>query len=265
MSQQSARSFSSISFQPASKLACRVDGTAGEGRKVGSAFPSCGRASWALDLPLACPAVRWCSVGAPGYPVSSCAACPLPHAPLSFPASLGPKKDAIHAREFILKMFVDLNPDSEKIIYSHFTCATGRQGLGTVVVDECVPLTVLFFSPPFFFFSLWRFGRRGVPPFLFALSACRAPGPDAWGQCCACLAGLHLVCLQRTFCLRVCVCVCLSPEPTLCTVGCCHRLFCSSWFFGVLTPLFVHVSVSFSCLSFTLTILFPLHACWVRH
>lgn len=23
-------------------------------------------------------------------------------------------------------MFVDLNPDSEKIIYSHFTCATGK-------------------------------------------------------------------------------------------------------------------------------------------
>ena len=30
------------------------------------------------------------------------------------------------AREFILNMFVDLNPDPEKIIYSHFTCATGR-------------------------------------------------------------------------------------------------------------------------------------------
>uniref|UniRef100_A0A915IT67 Guanine nucleotide-binding protein subunit alpha n=1 Tax=Romanomermis culicivorax TaxID=13658 RepID=A0A915IT67_ROMCU len=28
------------------------------------------------------------------------------------------------AREFILKMFVDLNPDADKIIYSHFTCAT---------------------------------------------------------------------------------------------------------------------------------------------
>ncbi|KAH9368426.1 hypothetical protein HPB48_012644 [Haemaphysalis longicornis] len=41
-----------------------------------------------------------------------------------FPEYDGPKKDAIHAREFILKMFVDLNPDSEKIIYSHFTCAT---------------------------------------------------------------------------------------------------------------------------------------------
>ncbi|TMW44590.1 hypothetical protein DOY81_010330 [Sarcophaga bullata] len=39
--------------------------------------------------------------------------------------SLGPQRDAIAAREFILRMFVDLNPDSEKIIYSHFTCATG--------------------------------------------------------------------------------------------------------------------------------------------
>ena len=52
----------------------------------------------------------------------------------SSPSSLtktltGPKKDALHAREFILKMFVDLNPDSEKIIYSHFTCATGKYRL----------------------------------------------------------------------------------------------------------------------------------------
>lgn len=38
---------------------------------------------------------------------------------------LGLQRDAIAAREFILRMFVDLNPDSEKIIYSHFTCATG--------------------------------------------------------------------------------------------------------------------------------------------
>lgn len=37
----------------------------------------------------------------------------------------GPQRDAIAAREHILRMFVDLNPDSEKIIYSHFTCATG--------------------------------------------------------------------------------------------------------------------------------------------
>ena len=39
---------------------------------------------------------------------------------------LGPKRDAQAAREFILKMYVDLNPDSDKIIYSHFTCATGK-------------------------------------------------------------------------------------------------------------------------------------------
>ena len=38
---------------------------------------------------------------------------------------LGPQRDAIAAREFILRMFVELNPDPEKIIYSHFTCATG--------------------------------------------------------------------------------------------------------------------------------------------
>lgn len=43
-----------------------------------------------------------------------------------FTKSLGPQRDAIAAREFILRMFVDLNPDSEKIIYSHFTCATGK-------------------------------------------------------------------------------------------------------------------------------------------
>lgn len=42
---------------------------------------------------------------------------------------LGPQRDAIAAREFILRMFVDLNPDSEKIIYSHFTCATGKYTL----------------------------------------------------------------------------------------------------------------------------------------
>uniref|UniRef100_A0A8C3PIZ4 Guanine nucleotide-binding protein G(O) subunit alpha n=1 Tax=Calidris pygmaea TaxID=425635 RepID=A0A8C3PIZ4_9CHAR len=31
--------------------------------------------------------------------------------------------------EFILKMFVDLNPDSDKIIYSHFTCATDTENI----------------------------------------------------------------------------------------------------------------------------------------
>lgn len=42
---------------------------------------------------------------------------------------LGEVGDAKAAREFILKMFVDLNPDSEKIIYSHFTCATDTENI----------------------------------------------------------------------------------------------------------------------------------------
>jgi len=46
-----------------------------------------------------------------------------------FPEYDGPKKEPIHAREFILKMFVDLNPDSDKIIYSHFTCATDTENI----------------------------------------------------------------------------------------------------------------------------------------
>ena len=41
----------------------------------------------------------------------------------------GPECDAQAAREFILKMFVDLNPDSDKIIYSHFTCATDTENI----------------------------------------------------------------------------------------------------------------------------------------
>jgi len=46
-----------------------------------------------------------------------------------FPEYDGPQKDAITAREFILRMFVDLNPDTEKIIYSHFTCATDTENI----------------------------------------------------------------------------------------------------------------------------------------
>lgn len=46
-----------------------------------------------------------------------------------FPEYDGAQRDAIAAREFILRMFVDLNPDSEKIIYSHFTCATDTENI----------------------------------------------------------------------------------------------------------------------------------------
>ena len=46
-----------------------------------------------------------------------------------FHFNAGPQCDAQAAREFILKMFVDLNPDSDKIIYSHFTCATDTENI----------------------------------------------------------------------------------------------------------------------------------------
>ncbi|XP_072174136.1 guanine nucleotide-binding protein G(q) subunit alpha [Diadema setosum] len=46
-----------------------------------------------------------------------------------FPEFDGPQRDATAAREFILKMFVELNPDSDKIIYSHFTCATDTENI----------------------------------------------------------------------------------------------------------------------------------------
>uniref|UniRef100_A0A2I2Y3D3 Guanine nucleotide-binding protein subunit alpha n=1 Tax=Gorilla gorilla gorilla TaxID=9595 RepID=A0A2I2Y3D3_GORGO len=49
-----------------------------------------------------------------------------------FPEYDGPQRDAQGAREFILKMFVDLNPDSDKIIYSHFTCATDTENIRLV-------------------------------------------------------------------------------------------------------------------------------------
>nr|AAA58624.1 guanine nucleotide-binding regulatory protein [Homo sapiens] len=46
-----------------------------------------------------------------------------------FPEFDGPQREPQAAREFILKMFVDLNPDSDKIIYSHFTCATDTENI----------------------------------------------------------------------------------------------------------------------------------------
>lgn len=52
----------------------------------------------------------------------------------------GPQKDAQAAREFILKMFVDLNPDPDKIIYSHFTCATG-----SLLFSRLFPMKIYLF------------------------------------------------------------------------------------------------------------------------
>ncbi|CAF0742523.1 unnamed protein product [Brachionus calyciflorus] len=41
----------------------------------------------------------------------------------------GPKHDPQAAREFILKIFLDLNPDDCEMIYSHFTCAIDTENI----------------------------------------------------------------------------------------------------------------------------------------
>ncbi|CAL8386743.1 unnamed protein product [Boreogadus saida] len=46
-----------------------------------------------------------------------------------FPEYDGPPRDIMAGRDFILKMFENLNPDPSKIIYSHFTCATDTDNI----------------------------------------------------------------------------------------------------------------------------------------
>ena len=46
-----------------------------------------------------------------------------------FPEYMGPAKDPIEAREFILSMFCELNEDPDKYIYNHFTCATDTENI----------------------------------------------------------------------------------------------------------------------------------------
>ena len=57
----------------------------------------------------------------------------------------GPQRDAIAAREFILRMFVDLNPDSDKIIYSHFTCATGSLSFHFHFYISCIYIYIYIY------------------------------------------------------------------------------------------------------------------------
>ncbi|CAL8249331.1 unnamed protein product [Merluccius merluccius] len=51
-----------------------------------------------------------------------------------FPEFTGPQKDLKAAQEFILKMYMDQNPDKEKTVYSHFTCATDTENIRFVFV-----------------------------------------------------------------------------------------------------------------------------------
>ncbi|XP_077416489.1 guanine nucleotide-binding protein G(q) subunit alpha-like isoform X2 [Vanacampus margaritifer] len=46
-----------------------------------------------------------------------------------FPHFSGPRQDASAAQEFILKMYQEQNPDKDKKLYPHFTCATDTENI----------------------------------------------------------------------------------------------------------------------------------------
>ncbi|NXT51635.1 GNA14 protein, partial [Pluvianellus socialis] len=66
-----------------------------------------------------------------------------------FPEYTGPKQDVKAARDFILKLYLDQNPDKEKVIYFHFTCATDTENIRFVfaaVKDIILQLNLKVFS-----------------------------------------------------------------------------------------------------------------------
>ncbi|MBN3289439.1 GNA14 protein, partial [Polypterus senegalus] len=66
-----------------------------------------------------------------------------------FPDFMGPKEDSKAAKEFILRMYQDQNPDKEKVIYSHFTCATDTENIRFVfaaVKDTILQLNLKEFN-----------------------------------------------------------------------------------------------------------------------
>ncbi|XP_034026301.1 guanine nucleotide-binding protein subunit alpha-14 [Thalassophryne amazonica] len=56
------------------------------------------------------------------------------HVATYFPEFTGPQQDDKAAQEFILKMYQDQNPDKEKTLYAHFTCATDTENIRFVFV-----------------------------------------------------------------------------------------------------------------------------------
>ncbi|KAL3975766.1 [histone H3]-lysine4 N-trimethyltransferase PRDM7/9 [Sarotherodon galilaeus] len=56
------------------------------------------------------------------------------HLSTYFPEFTGPQQDQVAAQEFILKMYQEQNPDKDKTLYSHFTCATDTKNIRIVFV-----------------------------------------------------------------------------------------------------------------------------------
>ncbi|RVE68143.1 hypothetical protein OJAV_G00088870 [Oryzias javanicus] len=56
------------------------------------------------------------------------------HISTYFPEFTGPKQDPSAAQDFILKMYQEQNPNKDKKLYSHFTCATDTENIRFVFV-----------------------------------------------------------------------------------------------------------------------------------
>ncbi|XP_014612978.1 PREDICTED: guanine nucleotide-binding protein G(q) subunit alpha isoform X6 [Polistes canadensis] len=62
-----------------------------------------------------------------------------------FPEYDGPKQQDVPAREFILKVYLNSNPDPDRMCYSHFTCATDTENIKLVfcAVKDTIMQTAL--------------------------------------------------------------------------------------------------------------------------
>ncbi|XP_012174290.1 guanine nucleotide-binding protein G(q) subunit alpha isoform X3 [Bombus affinis] len=62
-----------------------------------------------------------------------------------FPEYNGPKQQDVPAREFILKVYLNTNPDPDRMCYSHFTCATDTENIKLVfcAVKDTIMQTAL--------------------------------------------------------------------------------------------------------------------------
>ncbi|XP_072243941.1 guanine nucleotide-binding protein subunit alpha-14-like [Leuresthes tenuis] len=56
------------------------------------------------------------------------------HVATYFPEFTGPQQDQTAAQEFILKMYQEQNPNKDKKLYAHFTCATDTENIRFVFV-----------------------------------------------------------------------------------------------------------------------------------
>ncbi|XP_037114563.1 guanine nucleotide-binding protein subunit alpha-14-like [Syngnathus acus] len=66
-----------------------------------------------------------------------------------FPQFSGPRQDALAAQEFILQMYQEQNPNKDKKLYSHFTCATDTENIRFVfaaVKDTILRQTLQVFN-----------------------------------------------------------------------------------------------------------------------